>query len=218
MAWRPWFQTAHVVKGQMKSKMKAIKRWDIMRGDWVQVMAGKDKGEQGKVVAVMRKKQEVLVEGLNCDIITRNDARLLQSAPLAYKDIALVDPSDGKPCGVKYKYTEEGKKVRVSTRTGQPIPKPLETTQRRDIKYRSGYVGMYQVGVHVNMCHNCNVDGPYDTSSEDAIEQTYVPALTTFEEEMEIVYPKLPPLVHLDVDKLSKMSEREKKLEEKVYW
>ena len=29
-------------------------------------MAGKDKGEQGKVVAVMRKKQEVLVEGLNC--------------------------------------------------------------------------------------------------------------------------------------------------------
>lgn len=29
-------------------------------------MAGKDKGEQGKVVAVARKKQEVLVEGLNC--------------------------------------------------------------------------------------------------------------------------------------------------------
>ena len=29
-------------------------------------MAGKDKGEQGKVVAVMRKKQEVLVDGLNC--------------------------------------------------------------------------------------------------------------------------------------------------------
>ena len=35
MAWRPWFQTAHVVKGQMKSKMKAIERWDIVRGDWV---------------------------------------------------------------------------------------------------------------------------------------------------------------------------------------
>lgn len=35
---------------------------------------------------------------------------------------------------------------------------------------------------------------------------------------MEIVYPKLPPLVHLDVDKLSNMYEREKKLEEKVYW
>ena len=63
-----------------------------------------------------------------------------------------------------------------------------------------------------------NTDGPCDTSSEDAIEQTYVPALKTFQEEMEIVYPKLPPLVHLDVDKLTKMYEREKKLEEKVYW
>ena len=62
------------------------------------------------------------------------------------------------------------------------------------------------------------IDGPYDTSSEDAVEQTYVPTLKTFEDEMEMVYPKLPPVVHLDVDKLSKMYEREKKLEEKVYW
>jgi len=46
-----------------------------------------------------------------------------------------------KPCGIIYKYTKEGKKVRVSNRTGQPIPKPLETMQRRDIKYRSGYIG-----------------------------------------------------------------------------
>lgn len=64
----------------------------------------------------------------------------------------------------------------------------------------------------------CVIDGICDTSSEDAIEQTYIPALKTFEEEIEILHPKLPPLVHLDVDKLSKMYEREKKLEEKVYW
>lgn len=124
-----------------------------------------------------------------------------------------------KPCAVKYKYTKEGKKVRVSTRTGQPIPTPLETMQRRDIKYRSGYVGMYLVTIHERINFIITMtDGLYDTSSEDAVEQTYVPALTTFEEEVEIVYPKLLPLVHLDVDKLSKMYEREKKLEEKVYW
>jgi len=29
-------------------------------------MAGKDKGQQGKVAAVTRKKQEVVVHGLNC--------------------------------------------------------------------------------------------------------------------------------------------------------
>jgi len=32
----------------------------------VQIMAGKDKGQQGKVAVVMRKNQEVIVEGLNC--------------------------------------------------------------------------------------------------------------------------------------------------------
>lgn len=29
------------------------------------------------------------------DIITRNDKGFLQAAPLPYKDVALVDPSDG---------------------------------------------------------------------------------------------------------------------------
>ena len=29
------------------------------------------------------------------EIITRNDTRILQAVPLLYKDIALVDPSDG---------------------------------------------------------------------------------------------------------------------------
>lgn len=90
--------------------------------------------------------------------------------------------------------------------------------QRRDIKYRSGYIGTLILYHTLNMFHYCHIDGPYDTSSEDAIEQTYVPALKTFKEEMEIVYPKLPPLVHLDIDKLTKMYEHEKKLEKKVYW
>ena len=43
-----------------------------------------------------------------------------------------------------YKYTADGQRVRVSTRTGQPIPKPVEAMQRRDVKVRSGYVGMLQ--------------------------------------------------------------------------
>ena len=71
---------------------------------------------------------------------------------------------------------------------------------------------------YIKLTTTINVDGLYDTSSEDAVEQTYIPALTTFAEEMGLIYPKQPPLVHLDVDKLSKMYEREKKLEEKVYW
>ena len=41
--------------------------WRILRGDTVEIIAGKDKGEQGKVIAVMRDKRfpRVVVEGKN---------------------------------------------------------------------------------------------------------------------------------------------------------
>ena len=37
----------------------------IKKGDMVQVIAGKDKGKEGKVIAVNHKKNTVLVEGAN---------------------------------------------------------------------------------------------------------------------------------------------------------
>ena len=36
MAWRPWFQQgATVAYGHIKRMQKPIKRWDVIRGDWV---------------------------------------------------------------------------------------------------------------------------------------------------------------------------------------
>lgn len=46
-----------------------------------------------------------------------------------------------KPCRIKYQYTEEGERVRVSRRSGRVIPKPIELLERKDFKSRSGYVG-----------------------------------------------------------------------------
>ena len=37
----------------------------IKKGDLVQVIAGKDKGKEGKIIAVNKKKNTVLVEGAN---------------------------------------------------------------------------------------------------------------------------------------------------------
>ena len=37
----------------------------IKKGDTVQVIAGKDKGKDGKVISVDRKKNRLLVEGIN---------------------------------------------------------------------------------------------------------------------------------------------------------
>lgn len=41
---------------------------------------------------------------------------------LVTTEISLVDPSDEKSTAVQWRYTEEGERVRVSTRTGRIIP------------------------------------------------------------------------------------------------
>ena len=38
---------------------------NIKKGDTVKVIAGKDKGAEGKVIAVLREQQRVIVEGVN---------------------------------------------------------------------------------------------------------------------------------------------------------
>lgn len=51
-----------------------LKQWKIVKGDTVQILlhfcqvqviSGKEKGKQGKVVQVLRKKQQLIVEGVN---------------------------------------------------------------------------------------------------------------------------------------------------------
>ena len=44
---------------------KKDKGVNIKKGDTVKVIAGKDKGAEGKVIEVLREKQRVIVEGVN---------------------------------------------------------------------------------------------------------------------------------------------------------
>ena len=57
------------------------------------------------------------------------------------------------PCRVKYQFTEEGDKVRVSKRSGRVIPKAPQVYQRKDFKSRSGYQGNHRHGYLTNMWH-----------------------------------------------------------------
>ena len=41
------------------------KNMNIKKGDTVKVIAGKDKGAQGKVITVLREEDRVIVEGVN---------------------------------------------------------------------------------------------------------------------------------------------------------
>lgn len=101
----------------------------IKKGDRVRVIAGKDKGKEGEVLAAYPKLGKVLVEGANR--ITKHEkiqttqrgaktgGIVTQEAPIDASNVMVLE--DGKPVRVGYKIGEDGKKVRISRRTGKEI-------------------------------------------------------------------------------------------------
>ena len=97
----------------------------IKKGDTVQVIAGKDKGKQGKVVSVDMKNHRVLVEGVN--MMTKHtkpsagnpDGGIIhQEAMLDISNVMYV--SNGKPTRIGFKMNGD-KKVRIAKKTGDVI-------------------------------------------------------------------------------------------------
>ncbi|OLF10971.1 50S ribosomal protein L24 [Actinophytocola xinjiangensis] len=102
----------------------------IKKGDTVLVIAGKDKGAKGKVIQAYPDNQRVLVEGVNrikkhtrisqTQRGAQTGGIVTQEASIHVSNVMLVD-SDGKPTRVGYTFDDEGRKVRVSRRTGKEI-------------------------------------------------------------------------------------------------
>ena len=102
----------------------------IKKGDTVQVIAGKDKGAKGKVIQSYPDQQRVLVEGVNRikkhTRITQNQRGaqsggiITTEAAIHVSNLMLVD-GDGKPTRVGKLVTDEGKRVRISRRSGKEI-------------------------------------------------------------------------------------------------
>src|SRR5215203_1047804 len=98
--------------------------------DQVIVISGKDKGKTGKILRVDRSRDRVYVEGIN--IVKRhtrpNPARpnaqvgvIEREGPVHVSNVALVDPKENKPTRVGTRRTEDGKRMRVTKRSGTEI-------------------------------------------------------------------------------------------------
>jgi large subunit ribosomal protein L24 len=102
----------------------------VKKGDTVLVVAGKDKGAKGKVIAAYPKQQRVIVEGVNrIKKHTRVSSNqrgaktggiVTQEAAVHVSNVMVVD-GDGKPTRVGYRKDENGRSVRVSRRSGKDI-------------------------------------------------------------------------------------------------
>jgi large subunit ribosomal protein L24 len=102
-------------------------RTKIRKGDEVAVIAGKDLGARGRVLAVDPKKGRIVVEGVNR--VTRHEKIRMtrrggqeggiahKEAPVDVSNVALVCPTDG-PTRVATRIEADGVRTRVCAKCG----------------------------------------------------------------------------------------------------
>ena len=83
--------------------------------DLVRVMAGKDKGKEGKVLKILVKKDRVVVDGVNIrtkhvkKTPQRAGQKIEYPAAIHISNVMAIDPKTKKPTRIGYK-VEKGKK------------------------------------------------------------------------------------------------------------
>lgn len=97
----------------------------LKKGDKVVVLAGKDKGKQGEIVAVNPKANKAVVDGINISLRhtrqsqTTQGGRLPKAMPIDLSNLSLMDGA-GKATRVGFR-VEDGTKVRFAKTTGEAI-------------------------------------------------------------------------------------------------
>jgi len=103
------------------------KKFRLRKGDDVVVISGRDKGKTGSILRVLSSKDRVIVDGVN---MVKRHTRPSQAqpggivdkeAPIHISNVAIADPKDGSATRIGYKFLEDGRKVRVSKRSGEVI-------------------------------------------------------------------------------------------------
>ncbi len=98
----------------------------IKKNDTVKIIAGNEKGKEGKVLAVYPNDNRVIVEGIS--MIKRHTRPtqdnpkggiIEREAPINVSNVALI--FEGRVTKVGYKTLNDGKKVRVCKKTGEII-------------------------------------------------------------------------------------------------
>lgn len=102
------------------------RKFHIKKGDLVEVLAGVDKGKQGKVLEMIPSKERAIVEGVNfISKHTKPNAAYPQGgiikkeAPIHISNLNIVDPSTKKPTRIGRKKGDDGKLVRYSKSSGE---------------------------------------------------------------------------------------------------
>ena len=103
----------------------------VRKNDEVIVISGKDRGKTGRVLQVLPERNRVVVEGVN--VIKRHTKPNPQKnikggivereGSIHASNVQPIDPETGKATRVGRKVLEDGRRVRVSRRSGSVLDK-----------------------------------------------------------------------------------------------
>lgn len=100
----------------------------LKQDDRVVVIAGRDKGRQGRILKVLREENRVIVEGIN--VVRRHQSPTPQNPeggiiekelPIHASNVMLWDDEAEAPTRVRYELDDEGKKIRVAKKSGKAL-------------------------------------------------------------------------------------------------
>ena len=97
------------------------------KGDRVVVTTGRDKGQTGAILKMLRDDDRAIVQGVN--MVKRHQKQtqtdeggiVSKEASIHLSNLMHVDPTDGKPTRVGFKILNDGRKVRFAKRSGEVI-------------------------------------------------------------------------------------------------
>ena len=114
-----------------KPKTKERTRVRLRQDDLVEVIAGRDAGKRGKIIAVMRDSGRVLVQGVN--FIKKhtkpNPQRNIKGgivereASIHVSNLMIVSPDDDKRTRIGSKSLADGRRARIGRRGGEVLDK-----------------------------------------------------------------------------------------------
>ena len=102
-----------------------MNKMHVKRGDTVQVIAGKDKGKEGKVVVAIPEENKVIVEGVamakkhqKARAQGQKSEIIEKEMPIDASNVMRVCPKCGKPSRTGVKVNEDGSKAKFCKKCG----------------------------------------------------------------------------------------------------
>ncbi len=105
-------------------------RTRLRSGDVVEVIAGKERGKRGPILAINRERGRVMIEGVNFVYRHTRPSSSNQQGGIvqreAYLDISnvmAIDPATDKPTRIGMRLDKDGRKIRIARRSGKALDK-----------------------------------------------------------------------------------------------